>query len=243
MRIMGVVSYKGFNYSGWQRQKNDPSIQGEIEKVLSQILNQPINIVGSGRTDAKVSALKQYFHFDVDKEVDLNRLLYSSNCLLPSDIYIQNLSEVDQNFHARYDVKKKIYTYYLYLGHRNPFLDQHMTNIKEDMSIDLFKNALLSFVGQHNFQNFTSKEVDENNFIREIYDINFVMPEKNIVKITFIGNGFMRYQIRNMVGTSIQVGLNKIPLSYIKDLLDNDMRIITPYKCDGVGLYLTDVIY
>ena len=91
MRLLCVVSYKGTNYQGWQKQIDTPTVQGTIEKVLSQILNTEINIYASGRTDAGVHAQKQYFHFDIEKDADIDRLRYSANCLLPKDILITSI--------------------------------------------------------------------------------------------------------------------------------------------------------
>ena len=101
MRVLGKVSYKGTNYFGWQKQNFYTTVQETIETVLSQILNGPINIYGSGRTDAGVHAKGQTFHFDLNKDFDLDRLLYSVNCLLPEDIYINSFTPVDDGFHAR----------------------------------------------------------------------------------------------------------------------------------------------
>ena len=98
MRVLGIVSYKGTNYQGWQKQIDAPTIQGTIESVLSQILNSEITIQGSGRTDAGVHAQRQYFHFDLPKEFDLDRLRYSANCLLPKDIFINELKAVNDDF-------------------------------------------------------------------------------------------------------------------------------------------------
>ena len=111
MRLLGQVSYKGTNYQGWQKQKNALTIQEEIEKVLSKILNSKIEINGSGRTDAGVHAQRQYFHFDVKKnDIDLDRLRYSANCLLPKDIFINSIKAVSDDFHARFSAKGKTYT-------------------------------------------------------------------------------------------------------------------------------------
>ena len=101
MRLLCQVSYKGTNYQGWQKQKDAPTIQEEIEKVLSKILNSEINIQGSGRTDSGVHAQRQYFHFDVEKDIDIDRLRYSANCLLPKDIFINEIRKVEFHDHEK----------------------------------------------------------------------------------------------------------------------------------------------
>lgn len=245
MRILAKVSYKGTCYQGWQKQINAPTIQEEIEKVLSKILNTPISIFGSGRTDAGVHAVNQAFHFDINKSVDLDKLKYSVNSLLPKDIYINSFEFVPDTFHARYLIKKKIYKYIIHMSNRDVFQNDLKATIYERIDINKLKEALNKFIGKHNFMNFTSKEEDETDFVREIYNIETELDEvNNDIIITFTGNGFMRYMIRYIVGTSIVISQNKEDISFIDDRLDsNKSRNIVSYKAPAEGLYLLDVIY
>ena len=245
MRLLCQVSYKGTNYQGWQKQKTAPSVQEEIEKVLSQILNSEINIFASGRTDAGVHAQRQYFHFDTDSNMDLNRLRYSANCLLPKDIFINEIRQVSDDFHARYSAKGKTYTYLMRLDERNPFNYELETTIPYEIDIDLLIESLKLFEGTHNFQDFTSKEEDEDNFVRIIYSIeaNYIEQTKQMI-ISIKGNGFMRYMIRNIVGTALAVASKKEDISFIEyHLSKKDKREIVSYKAPAEGLYLVDVNY
>lgn len=245
MRLLCQVSYKGTNYQGWQKQKTAPSVQDEIEKVLSQILNTEINIFASGRTDAGVHAQRQYFHFDTDSSMDLNRLRYSANCLLPKDIFINEIRQVSDDFHARYSAKGKTYTYLMRLDERNPFNYELETTIPYEIDIDLLIESLKLFEGTHNFQDFTSKEEDEDNFVRTIYSIeaNYIEQTKQMI-ISIKGNGFMRYMIRNIVGTALAVAAKKEDISFIEyHLSKKDKREIVSYKAPAEGLYLVDVNY
>ena len=243
MRILGVCSYKGTNYYGWQKQVGFVSVQSTIEEVLSKVYDSPISITGSGRTDAGVHALKQYFHFDSEKEKDLKQLAYSLNKMLPDDIKILSFERVDDEFHARYNAKKKIYEYRIVLKNKDPFQDELAFVYPMELDFDLFKDALNKFVGKHNYQDFTSKEEDEGGFIREIYGIN-VDKNDNDIKVRFVGNGFMRYQIRNMIGAAINVANKKEDLSFIDYHLKEDKtRDIISYKAPANGLYLVDVLY
>ena len=243
MRILGICSYQGTAYYGWQKQVGFVSVQSTIEDALSQIFDTQINITGSGRTDAGVHALKQYFHFDVSKEKDLNQLAYSLNKMLPNDIKILSLKEVPNDFHARYNAKKKIYEYRLNLINKDPFNYDLSYVYPLDLDLSLFKKALLKFVGKHNYQDFTSKEEDENHFIREIYDIDINQTD-NLVTVRFTGNGFMRYQIRNMIGAALNVASQKENLDLIDyHLKENKNREIIAYKAPASGLYLVDVLY
>lgn len=245
MRLLCQVSYKGTNYQGWQKQKTAPSVQEEIEKVLSQILNTEINIFASGRTDAGVHAQRQYFHFDTDSNMDLDRLRYSANCLLPKDIFINEIRQVSDDFHSRYSAKGKTYTYLMRLDERNPFNYEFETIVPYEVDIDLLIESLKLFEGTHNFQDFTSKEEDEDKFVRTIYSIeaNYIEQTKQMI-ISIKGNGFMRYMIRNIVGTALAVASKKEDISFIEyHLSKKDKREIVSYKAPAEGLYLVDVNY
>ena len=243
MKILGICSYKGTNYYGWQKQVGFISVQEKIEECLSKVYDTPINIQGSGRTDAGVHALKQYFHFVSDKEKDLKQLAYALNKMLPDDIKIISFSEVDDNFHARYNATKKIYEYRILLTNKDPFSYDLAYIYPMPLDVPLFIDALNKFVGTHNYQDFTSKEEDEANFVRTLYDVE-VIREKDLLRIVFTGNGFMRYQIRNMIGAAMSVATKKEPIVFIdKHLKDNKNREIIAYKAPASGLYLVDVIY
>ena len=243
MRILGVCSYKGTNYYGWQKQVGFVSVQSTIEEVLSKVYDSPINITGSGRTDAGVHALRQYFHFDTEKEKDLKQLAYALNKMLPEDIKILSFEKVADDFHARYNAKRKVYEYRIVLKNKDPFQDQLAFVYPMELEFDLFKAALDKFVGKHNYQDFTSKEEDEGGFVREIYEIK-VSKDGNNISVRFEGNGFMRYQIRNMIGAAINVANKKEDISFIDyHLKDDKNREIISYKAPANGLYLVDVVY
>ena len=243
MRVLGVCSYKGTNYYGWQKQVGFVSVQSTIEEVLSKVYDSPISITGSGRTDAGVHALRQYFHFDTEKEKDLKQLAYSLNKMLPEDIKIISFEKVADDFHARYNAKRKIYEYRIILKNKDPFQDQLACIYPMEFDFDLFKKALDKFVGKHNYQDFTSKEEDEGGFTREIYKIKVDKKDNNI-SVVFEGNGFMRYQIRNMIGAALNVANKKEDLEFIDYHLEEDKnREIISYKAPANGLYLVDVLY
>ena len=242
MRILGICSYKGTNYYGWQKQVGFVSVESTIEEALSQVYNSEINIVGSGRTDAGVHAFRQYFHFDTDKEKDLNQLAYSLNKMLPDDIKIISFEKVADDFHARYSAKKKIYQYRIVLKNKDPLLYDQAWVYPMDFDFALFVQALKKFEGVHNYQDFTSKEEDENGFVREIYEIKMQKMNDEII-VLFIGNGFMRYQIRNMIGSAVAIANKKEDISFIDKHLDSKVRDIISYKSPACGLYLMDVLY
>ena len=214
MKVLGVCSYKGTNYYGWQKQVGFVSVQSKIEECLSKVYDTQINIQGSGRTDAGVHALKQYFHYVSDKEKDLKQLAYALNKMLPNDIKILSLTKVDDDFHARYNATKKIYEYRILLTNKDPLSYDLAYIYPMELDIELFKSALQKLEGTHNYQDFTSKEEDEGNFIRTIYNIE-VIKEGDLLRVVFTGNGFMRYQIRNMIGAAISVASKKESLDFV----------------------------
>ena len=245
MRYLAVVSYKGTSFCGWQKQTVSklPSVEVTIEKVISRILNTETKIYGSGRTDAGVHALGQTFHFDSNKELDSYRFLHSLNELLPADIRILSLKSVADDFHARFNAKSKSYIYKIKNAKvSSPFKSDLEYTLSQELDVTKMVETSKLFVGNHNFQNFTSKEEDEDNFVRTISEIN-ISKENDEIVILMTGNGFMRYMVRMIVGTLIQVGLGKLTSEEIKKILEDPVRKPSSYKAPAYGLYLKEVLY
>lgn len=241
-RYLATVSYDGTRYYGFQKQPDQVTIQEEIERILSKILNSPVTIYGSGRTDAKVHAYGQTFHFDSNKELDLGKFRYSLNRLLPSDIHIEDIKQVDDDFHARFSALAKVYVYKINQGEDNPFDTNHIYHLGQKLDVDKMKSAARFLTGKQCFRNFTSKEEDKDEFIRMIHFIDFEEKD-NILTITFAGNGFMRYMVRMLVGGLVAVGLGKESIAYFDENLYTEQRQITSYKAPAHGLYLKKVYY
>lgn len=242
MRYLATVSYDGTNYVGWQIQPNGLSIEEVIENVLSKMLNTPTKIYGSGRTDAGVHALGQTFHFDSKEINDLGKFIYSMNRLLPDDIKISQIKNVKDDFHARFNAVSKIYVYKINTGKFDVFEKEHIYQFLQKLNVSQMIEASKLFIGEHNFMNFTSKEEDESNFIRNIYSID-INEDNGIVTFTLSGNGFMRYMVRMIVGTLVQVGLGKLTVNDVELLISSKERKQTQYKIEACGLYLEKVNY
>lgn len=242
MKLLGKVMYKGTAYQGWQRQPDAPTIEEKIENILSLILNRDIGICGSGRTDAGVHARGQCFHFEVNSDIDINKLRYSCNQLLPSDIHIVSLSRVADDFHARFSAKEKHYSYNVCFGENNPFTNEFCYHFLRPIDIELFISAIKEFYGTHCFQNFTSKEADEKNFVRSVRVE--ISRKDNNVRVDFFGDGFMKYMIRFMIGTAIAIGEKREKIDFIREhLQDKKPREIVRYKAPSEGLILEEVKY
>ena len=242
MRYKVTISYDGSRFMGSQIQLNDRTVQGELIRVFSKYFDEEIAINLSGRTDRGVHALNQVFHFDTAKEFDISKTIYSLNKMLENDILIKSMEPVSDDFHARYSVKEKTYLYRIIFTSKDPFNREHFYVCPYPTNIELFKEVLNLFIGKHNFMNFTSKEEDEDGFIREIYSINFEENDNNFdIRIT--GNGFMRYMIRFLVGTALAAAQNKENIENVKLLLSAKERNIVSYKAPAEGLYLENVKY
>lgn len=241
-----VCSYLGAAYFGFERQKNHPSIQGKIEECLSAILHEEIKISASGRTDAKVNATGQTFTFLSSSSLlkSEERFLYAINHVLPNDIAIISLSEVPSSFHARFSAIKKTYSYSFHLGNKMPFLSNEVAMLgNKSFNDDLFKKAMNTYLGKHNFQDFTPKSEDQFSFGRTIFDISFAAKENDIKVVYLTGDGFMTYQVRTMVGAALKVAFGKMSLDDLTKRLDSENRKILTYKAPAEGLTLEKVYY
>ena len=245
MRYLAIVSYRGTSFCGWQKQTVSklPSIEETIEAVISRILNKTTKIYGSGRTDAGVHALGQTFHFDTEKELDINRFAHSLNELLPEDIRILSISPVADDFHARFKAKGKTYEYRIKNAKiSDPFKSDLEYTLGQKLDFEKMVEAAKVFEGKHNFQNFTSKDEDDAGFVRDLYHISLSSKNDEII-ISMTGSGFMRYMVRMIVGNLIQVGLGKLTSEDIKKILEDPVRKPSSYKAPAYGLYLVEVLY
>ena len=242
MRYLLTFSYDGTLFYGYQKQKNKRSVQEEIEKVLSKINNSKTIISASGRTDAGVHAINQKAHFDSSKTFDLDRLKHSMNKMLPGDIFIKKIESVSDTFHARFDAVKKEYEYMINVGEYNPLDRNYIYQYNWNLDVDKMRDAIKYFIGTHNFKSVTKTITEEKDYVRTIYDAS-VEFDNNIITINFVGNGFMRYMVRNMVGLLIAVGESKIEASDIPLILDKENRIFAKKTAPSEGLYLKNVYY
>lgn len=243
MRYLITFSYDGSKYYGYQKQPDKKSIQGELEKVLTQInSNTSVLVSASGRTDSGVHALNQKAHFDLNVDIPVEKLKNSINKMLSESIYIRNVEKVDDNFHARFDVKKKKYTYKINIGEYNPLDNNYIYQYNEPLDTNKMKEAIKTFIGEHDFTSFVKDAIEKENCIRTIYSA-YIEEENEIISITFEGNGFLRYMVRNMVGALIEVGSGKRKTEEIQEILDNKDRKTAGITAPSNGLYLVDVYY
>ena len=242
MRYLMTFSYDGTLFSGYQIQKNKRTIQEEIEKVLKKINHdKEIKIYSSGRTDAHVHALNQKAHFDFE-QFDVENLKYKMNKMLPNDIYVKKIEEVNDDFHARFSEKVKEYTYKINTLEYNPFEANYIYQYNNHLNIEKMKEAITYFIGEHDFTSFTASKGKKEDMVRIIYDAN-ITENNGIIEIKFRGNGFLQYMVRNMVGFLIEVGEEKRQPIEVLNTLEKRNRIYASKTFSPVGLYLSDVLY
>ena len=246
MRYFMSFSYDGSKYKGYQKQPNEKSIQEEIEKALTKInSNKEVTIHASGRTDAGVHAINQKAHFDMDLIIDCDKLRHSLNSIIPKDIYVKGIVNVDDDFHARYNVKAKEYVYKINTGVYNPIEKDYVYQHNKRLDINEMQRALKYLEGTHDFKSFSKCDEEKDDYVRTIVQAALERDTKNIKKITisFLGTGFLRYMVRNLVGTLIEIGEGKYRSEDIIKILEAKDRTKAGICAPPNGLYLKDVFY
>ncbi len=243
MRYLITFAYDGSKYHGYQKQIHDNSIQEELETALTTINGgQSVSINASGRTDAGVHANNQCAHFDLDISISTEQLKKALNSLISGNIYVKSVVEVSKDFHARFDVKQKEYIYKINLGEYNPIEKDYVYQYNKSLDVNSMKSAIKLFEGIHNFKSFTKANVETYDFVRTIYFTDITVKD-NIMFITFIGTGFMRYMVRNMVGFLIEIGEGKRNILDVNSVLLEEDRTKAGKTAPAEGLYLNKVIY
>lgn len=246
MRYFMTFSYDGTDFRGYQKQPHDRTVQGELEGVLMQLNgNKNVSVVASGRTDAGVHAMNQKAHFDLDKEVDCDKLLNSVNSMLPDDIYIKSIEPVSSNFHARFDAIGKEYIYQINMGDYNPLERKYVYQHNKKLDVVEMERAMKYLEGTHSFKAFTKADDEREDYVRTLSQTNLIRDLKDVNKITlvFIGTGFMRYMVRNMVGTLIEIGEGKRRSEEIIDIIMSEDRSRAGKTALPQGLFLRNVFY
>lgn len=235
MKYLINVSYNGNGFYGYQIQKNKITVEGEIEKNLSKILNCNINTLASSRTDKGVHALNQFCTFEIEKNINAKNLKHSLNSIIDNNIYIKNIKKVKDEFHVRHDVIKKTYIYKINMGEYNPIEKDYVYQYCKKIDKKLLEQFILKMNGEHNFRSFTSDK-DNNNYIRNV-NISYKISKK-ILYLKFESSGFLRYMIRNIVGLLIDLNNGKKKLDEIDKIFDLKDRNSLGVSAPPEGLYL-----
>ncbi len=241
-RYKCVISYDGTNYMGFQIQDDLPTIELELMKAIKKMLDLDVKIYPSGRTDRYVHAKGQVIHFDLEKHLTPNSLKRGINTYLPEDIHIISVEEVDESFHARFSAKSKEYRYYINTAELDPITRNYSANIY-NLDYDKMNEAIKLFIGTHDFKGFASAQIDKRkDTVKTIFEAK-INKLDNYLEFIFIGTGFLKYQVRRMMGLLIEIGRNKESKEKILEIFESKDPKISHKIAEGKGLYLYKVNY
>ncbi len=239
-----IIEYDGSSYHGWQRQKNRKTIQGEIEKAIMTITGKKIALTGSGRTDAGVHAFGQVANFYCDTEISPEVFQRGLNSLMPKDIIIKECNTVNEKFHARYDAKTKTYHYRI-LNRSVPaaVCRQYAWFIRKILDLDAMQSAILHIIGTNDFKAFEGAGSPRSSTKRRVINAGLQQKEKKYLIFEIEADGFLRFMVRNIVGTLLDVGLCKITPDDFKKILLSKDRNLAGATAPPHGLFLMNVKY
>lgn len=248
-----TISYDGTNYVGWQVQPNGVSVQALVQAAVRKMTGEENAVVGASRTDAGVHAVAQAAHFETQSEILCENFRMGINSILPPDIAVTFVSDVHAGFHARRDAKGKKYIYRILVSdERGPLLQSRFWHIRKMPDVKAMKAAAKVLVGEHDFSSFCAAGSGAKNAVRKINSIKiktsrpspeFFAGEGRVIDLVFKGEGFVRHQIRNIVGTLVDIGFGKIEKGEMKKILAARDRKKAGRKAPACGLYLVKVFY
>ena len=239
-----IIEYDGTFLHGWQKQKEDRTVQEEIEKAIRVMTGKNIVVTASGRTDAGVHALGQTANFLCDTKITPGAFLRGLNSLTSEEIVIKECSLVDNDFHARYNVKSKTYMYRI-LNQPLPvaIFRQYAWFIPKKLDIDAMDAAILHIIGTHDFKAFEGAGSPRSSTVRTIISAGLEQLEHGYISLEFKGNGFLRFMVRNITGTLVDVGLGKIAPHDLMGILNSRDRNLAGSTAPPQGLCLMKVEY
>ncbi len=237
------LEYEGTAYAGWQVQDNAPTVQGTLEGALATLLKAPVRITGAGRTDAGVHALGQVANFRTEATVPLKGFLHGLNNLLPPDITVRRVDELEPGFDSRRSAKEKTYQYFL---HHAPspsaFARRTAWHIHGPLDGEALARAAADVVGTHDFEAFRSAGCDATHAVRTIHE-TWVVRRGEFVEIGVRGNAFLRHMVRILVGTLVEVGRGKRSPASVPALIRSRDRSLAGPTAPPQGLFLKEVRY
>lgn len=241
--IAAVLEYDGSNYHGWQCQPNGITIQEVVQRSIERILNHEVKIYAAGRTDSGVHAFGQVINFHTRSNIGTGELLKGLNSLLPDDIRVKRATAVDTNFHARYSATAKSYIYVISnTRFHSPFQVKYSWHVAHYLDTDLMNKGIRALIGTHDFSSFKKKNEPYGNHTREITRA-WVRRRGALIYVFVEATGFLRYMVRNIVGTLVEVGRGKMGVIEIEQILAARDRTKAGLTAPPHGLFLRRVTY
>ncbi|MEE9431118.1 MAG: tRNA pseudouridine(38-40) synthase TruA [Melioribacteraceae bacterium] len=238
-----TIQYDGTDYFGWQSQPDGNTVQDELIRAIEKITQTEINLIGSGRTDAAVHAIGQVANFKIENNLDIFQFEHALNSLIPSSIAIKNINEVDENFHSRFDAKKRSYLY-LIAKNKNPFYSKYSYNYHSISKLNIFNLNELSksLLGEHNFTSFCKRKTDTQNKVCNIYTARW-RETKDFFIFKIEANRFLHGMVRTVVGTLLYANSKDLGPKYLLDTLEIEDREAGGEAVPAKGLFLFKVKY
>ena len=239
------ITYDGTNYSGFQLQANAPTVQEELERALEVIYKQPVRVAGAGRTDSGVHARGQAASFQAPFDIAAEKLPYALNALLPPDIVVVSAEEMTEKFHARFDCRRKLYSYTIdYAAFPQVFRRLYSLHLPDPLNLKLIQRAARLFIGTHDFKAFQAAGGSISETTRTLYRVEPVdYSAEKLLVISFEGSGFLYHMVRLISGTLIRAGRETLSLPEIKAAIKGLNPAAAGPTAPPHGLCLEKVIY
>lgn len=242
LRYFLEFAYNGTHYHGWQLQPNTKTVQETLTHAISTLLRTPIELVGAGRTDAGVHAKQMYAHFDFDEPFEKATLVQKMNSFLPEDIVVFDIHTVAEEAHARFDATARTYEYHMHLF-KDAFCNDLSFYHFRPLNVGLMNEAAKILFEYEDFECFSKTHTDVFTFNCTIYKAEWEVKDNNKLVFTVSANRFLRNMVRAIVGTLINVGLEKITLDDFRKIIESKNRGNAGFSVPGKGLFLTKVSY
>ena len=238
-----TIEYDGKDFNGWQKQPTKLNIQGEIERAISTITGEEIDLIGSGRTDAGVHSLGQVANFKTNSSLPIEKFAVAINSKLKKSIRIIKAEEVEERFHSRYNCKQKTYMYVIDNSDQGSAIYRNLSYyVPVKLNVDAMREAAKYFEGEHDFKAFKASGTSSKSSVRTIYKAEVVQENNNII-IRLTGNGFLYNMVRIISGTLVDVGLGKINKDDIPKIIESKDRTKAGKTLPAHGLFLVKVEY
>jgi len=239
-----LIEYDGTNYLGWQVQPKGPTIQGILEEKLSLLTGEGIRLFGSGRTDSGVHAFGQVAHFKTQSQMDIRTMQKALNSLLPPDIVIRKVEEVDVEFHARKHSKSKVYEYrILNRDLRSAFHREYAWYISQKLNFTEMKKASHTLIGEHDFSAFRSVGSPTRTTVRKVIRAEWKKGRDGFLRFEIEANGFLKQMVRSIVGTLVEIGKGRMNATEFRKILESKDRRKAGPTAPAQGLFLKEVKY
>ena len=237
-RIRLWVAYDGTNYHGWQIQKNGITIESELNRAISDLLGEEIQVIGASRTDAGVHALGNVAVFDTDSPIPAGKYAYAINARLPEDIRVTKSEEVPKDWHPRKCESRKTYEYRIFLGEiLQPVKRLYCHHVYRPLDVEAMQRAASFLMGEHDFKSFCQENVQVESTVRTLYEASVLQSgEELVIRVT--GNGFLYNMVRIIVGTLLEVGYGRLAPETIPQILDKKDRSAAGPTAPAKGLTL-----